>query len=344
MEATGGAAGGQGDPAQDDEDADAPDGQTPVPVPAPRGKRRRKLSEVADDAITGTEHLMVADPAQARVRALFTGHGVGDDRVDLETFGDLIGRLGRFFQSLTESRPQLFALDFGHSVEVEIGPPEEEATRAAARLAELDTDQLLQQAAEGDSSAARLLASAIPETAIAGYAARELFQEDETDIVPAVLAYGKEVTETYKGLVRSLAADMVSLELSLPTSTDPDAGQRHVVASLGAEGAERYRDALNEVGTEETLKVTAVGTLTMADSGHREARLTLDKTAPRPPQLRRNRQSITARYTTIAGQQIRDDSLWDKPVVADFDMTRDRAGTTARTRPPQFVLKGARLR
>lgn len=320
--------------------ADEPDGRSdppkepasPAALPA-RGKRRTRLRDVADEALKGRGQLMTADPATARIRAIFTGHGVGDDRADLSVLGDMSTRLGRLFTSLTESRPQLFALAFGNSIEVIIGPPEEEIERAAAALRTLAEDP------EREA----LLPSAVPETTLAAYALRELLLESEDDVVAAALSYTADVANAYKTFVRHLADDMLSVRLALPTDVDRDASGGTLSIELASDTAVRYKDALSAIGDEEVVRVQAFGTLTMADSGAELVRLKLDPDAPKHALLRRKR-SITARYTRRAHTQIREGNLWDHEVRAEFDMTRDRKGTTAQVRQPTFVLTGAALR
>jgi hypothetical protein len=307
-----------------------------VVVPQPpraRGKRRVKLREVADVALHGEGHLMVADPANARMRAIFSGRGIEQDRADLEKFGDSAKRLGRLFHSLTESRPQIFALDFGKSVTVEIGPPEDEVERAAQALRQVADE-------DDDKRAARLLASAVPETTLAAYATRDLLLASEDDVVAAALSYGASVTDAYKSFVRHLADEMISLNLSLPTDDDETASAGGLVVAIDSEQAASYREALTAVGTDEVVKVKAVGTLTMADSGSRQIRLTLAPDAAKDPAVRRHR-AITAGYTGRAGAQIEDLGLWNKEVRADFEMTRDRRGTTTQLRRPTFSLIAA---
>jgi hypothetical protein len=320
-------------PAPQDAPAETP---APAPAPAPRGKRKLRLRDVADDALKGEAQLMVADPASARIRAIFSGNGVEVDHADLGLFADSIKRLARLFMSLTESHPQLFALDFGKSVEVEIGPAEDEIERASRALA---------AAEEGESDAARLRheVEALPETTLAGFAVRDLLRASEEDVVGAALSYGTEVTDTFKSLVRHLAEDDISLRLSLPTDTDIDASEGEAIVELDSERAQLYKDALTAVGTDETIKVNAVGTLTMADSASRQIRVTLDPKARKPPELK-NRRAITARYSAKAGKQIQANGLWNTEVIAEFEMTRDRRGTTAHLRQPSFLLVGARAR
>ncbi len=239
----------------------------------------------------------------------------------------------RLFQSLTESRPQLFTLQFGHSIEVEIGPPDDEIQRAAAALSKVEEDD-----EDFADLPLRLQTAIIPETTLAALATVDLLEASETDVVGAVLSYGTEVTDAYKTLVRHLADEMISMSLTLPSTGGDD-----FVIELQSEQAEQYKQALTEVGNLETLKVRAAGKLTMADSNSKQVRLTLDSKTAKPALLR-NRRAITADYTARAGKAIRDGNLWDKDVIAEFDLSRDRRGTTAHVRPPTFVLTGARAR
>jgi hypothetical protein len=309
---------------------------TPADGPAPRSRRRTRLREVADEALEGRGHLMSADPAQARIRATFTGHGVESDRVDAETFGDSVRKLARLFTSLTESRPQVFALGFGNSVVIEIGAPEDEVERASKALAEAER-------VESPEQRERLIAQALPETTLAAYATRDLFEASEVDVVGASLSYGTQVTDAYKAFVRTLAEDDLSLRLSLPSGSDPSATQGVIEVELSSEEAQTYKEALTAVGDDEVLHVRAVGILAMADSGSRTVRLTLDRNAPKEPALR-NHRTVTARYSGRAHREIKEQGLWDQEVVAEFEMTRDRRGTTAHLRRPTFLLLGARRR
>jgi hypothetical protein len=326
----------QAPPANDEDETAGDAGEQQSAAAAPRGKRKRRLRDVADEALKGEAQLMVADPASARIRAVFSGNGVEADRADLGLFADSIKRLARFFTSLTESQPQLYALNFGKSVEVEIGPAEEEVERASRALAAAE-------AGESDAVRIRREVEALPETTLAGFAARDLLLSSEEDVVGAALSYGTEVTDTFKSLVRHLAEDDISLRLSLPTDTDVDARGGEVVVELDSERAQVYKEALTAVGTDETVKVKVAGTLTMADSASRQIRVTLDPKSRKPPELK-NRRAITARYSAKAGREIKAAGLWDKEVIADFEMTRDRRGTTAHLRQPTFLLVGARAR
>lgn len=279
---------------------------------------------------------MSADPARARIRATFSGNGVADDRVDAETFGQSVSKLSRLFTSLTGSRPQVFAMAFGNSVTIEIGAPEDEIERAVKALAAAEAE-------EDDKKRERLVAQAVPETTLAGYAALDLLQESQDDVVGAALTYGTQVTDAYKALVRALADDDLSMKLALPSAQDLTGASADVSIELESETAQDYKAALTAAGDDEVLKISAVGILSMADSGSRMIRLTLDIEATKDPALR-GRRTITARYTGRAHQQIRDGGLWDQNVIAEFEMTRDRRGTTAHLRRPTFTLISAKPR
>jgi hypothetical protein len=245
-------------------------------------------------------------------------------------------RLSRLFAVITASRPRLYALDVGHSIEVEIGPPDDEIKRAVAALRAVE--------AEHDEKAARrMMQQVLPETTLAAYAVRDLILASEEDVVGAALSYGTQVTDAYKSLVRQLADESVSLELALPTDEDPSALNWTETVSLDTATAQGYKHALAAVGSDETVTVAAVGTLTMADSANKQVRLAVERSGARDPALR-NRRVITARYTQQAGQEIRDLNLWDSQVRARFEMTRDRRGTTAHVRRPTFLLVEARPR
>jgi hypothetical protein len=178
--------------------------------------------------------------------------------------------------------------------------------------------------------------SRVPETTLAAYATRDLLEASEDDVVSAALSYGTAVADAYKSLVRVLAEEEISLQLHLPT--EPDAP-----VELTHETANAYKEALRSVGSEETLRVRATGALSMADAGRRQIRVTLDRPATKDPALRRRR-AITARYSGAAGRKIEDQGLWNKPVVATFEMTRDRRGTSASVRRPTFLLVDVRPR
>jgi hypothetical protein len=227
----------------------------------------------------------------------------------------------------------MFGLAFGNSVEVEIGPPDDEVERAARALREVEESD-----EDFDDLPLRLQTALIPETTLAVLATVDLLQASEEDVVGAVLEYGTDVTDSYKTLVRHLADADLSMSLRFPRTDGED-----FTIELASAQAARYKEALTEVGNLETLKVQAVGTLTMADSTSRQFRLTLDPNAPKHPLLR-SRRTITADYTAHAGKEVRENGLWDKEVVAQFDMMRDRRGTTAHVRPPTFTLIDVRAR
>jgi hypothetical protein len=211
--------------------------------------------------------------------------------------------------------------------------PDDEIERAARVLREVEASD-----EDFDDLPLRLQTALLPETTLAALATADLLEASEDDVVGAVLAYGTEVTDSYKTLVRHLADADVSMALRFERSD----GQEFEI-NLASEQAAQYSEALTEVGSLETLTVEAVGTLTMADSTTRQIHLTLDPKTPKPLPLR-NRRTITADYTAQAGKEIREGGLWDKEVVASFDMTRDRRGTTAHLRPPTFTLMSARAR
>jgi hypothetical protein len=300
-------------------------------VPATRGKRKRLLRDIAEEKLYGNARFLVSDPMRARVQATLSGPFVLSDRADMDSLGDSIKRIGHLFMTLTESRPQLFDVAWGNSVTLEIGAPDDEIERAAKALAEVD-------AVDETEITSRMFQAAVPETLLAAFATQDLLVISEEDVVSAALQYGKAVTDAFKGLVRTLADDEMSLALTLPLSPD-----EHETIELSSTDARVYKEALMTVGSEETVKVRAVGVLTMADSSARQVRLTLDKSA-RNDQALRKRRVITAKYTVAAGRKIRDLNLWDHSVRVQFEMTRARAGTATTVRPPTFVLVDAEPR
>jgi hypothetical protein len=297
----------------------------------PRGKRKRLLRDIAEEKLSGEARLMVTDPVRARVQATLSGPLVLSDRADMGTLGDSIKRLGHLFMTLTESSPQLFNLAWGNSVTLEIGAPDNEIERAAKALAEVDATPELEITSQ-------MFRAAVPDTLLAAFATQDLLVISEEDVIGAALSYGKEVTDAFKGLVRTLADDDLSLEMTLPVALD-----QHETVELSSLVAQRYKEELMTVGSDETVKVKAVGVLTMADSGARQIRLTLDRNAAKDPSLRKRR-AITAKYTLAAGRKIRELNLWDHSVRAEFEMTRARAGTSTTVRPPTFVLVDAEPR
>jgi hypothetical protein len=196
--------------------------------------------------------------------------------------------------------------------------------------------------AKTDKERAKLAPAAIPDTLLAALAAEELLDASTEDVLKASLSYGTTVTDAYTRLVRTLADDEISMTLEVP-EVDKDAQPIRRELEISTQTARDYKDALLATGSQETVKVSAAGTLTMADSARRHIRLTLDKAAAKDPRLS-NRSAILARYTVSAYQAIRDENLWDRYVIADFEMTRDKQGTTAQRRSPSFILIAARPR
>jgi hypothetical protein len=311
------------DPEEGTEGADAPTPADTQGTPLARGKRKRKLGDVAEEALAGQGYMITADPDRNRVKATLSGEGIEAERADIEATGETMKRFGHLLSVFTGSRPQLYSFSFASSVVLEIGAPEEEISRANATRKEVEAEK-------DDKRRKRLMYAAVPETTLAAYATRDLLEASQDDVVSAALSYGTAVAEAYKSFVRVLADEDISLSLELPT----DPAQPVVLTS---ETASQHKEAMRAVGSEETLRVKAVGILSMADAGSKQIRLQLDREAQKEPALR-GRRAILARYTSAAGNKIQENGLWNTAVIATFEMTRDRRGTSASVRRPTFLL------
>jgi hypothetical protein len=322
-------------PGQKDGQADSGSAAPPKPEKQKRlSKRRKLLGEIASEELKGTGRLMAGRTAET-IRAVFDGIGVDQDSVDAEVFNDSSGAITRLLAAMTGSRPRYVEFGFAHSVYVDIAAPEEELDLAEEGLREYDK-------AGTDEERVKLARAAIPSTLLAGLAAEDLLDASTEDVLKASLSYGTTVTDAYKALVRTLADEEISMTLELP-ETGEDARPARRELQVSTQTARDYKDALSAAGSQETVKVSAAGTLTMADSARKQVRLTLDKGAAKDVRLA-NRTAILARYTVTAYQTIRKENLWDQHVIADFEMTRNKRGTTAQRRPPSFVLIAGRPR
>lgn len=318
-------AGGGGDVAPNQ--ADAPK----------RSKKRRRLRDIAKEELQGTGRLM-AGRTKETIRAVFDGRGVEEHSVDAETFNDSATGVTRLFTTMNGSRPRYTAFGWGSSVWVDIAASEEELDRAETAWAEYERTKSNRKR----ESLARL---AIPDTILAALATEDLLAASSEDVLSAALSYGTEVTDAFKALVRTLAEEEISMKIEIPQEPEEEAAERSTrQRELSSGTAQQYKDALQAAGSQETILITAVGVLTMADSARRQVRLTLDSKATNDPALGARRTAITARYTLKAHDAIKKDNLWDQHVIATFEMTRDKTGTTAQKRAPSFVLISARLR
>jgi hypothetical protein len=313
--------------------------------PAPRGKKRRLLKEISEEVLKGEARLMV--DASTLLRAIFRGEGVSDSSVDAEVFSSSVGQLTKLLSTMTGARPQIYAFGFGQSVYVDIGPSEDELDRADEALGEYERAQ--DDKTKTDAQRSRLAEAAVPETLLAVLATSELIESSADDVVGSALSYGTQVSDAYKGLVRVLAEEDISMDLELhgerfEGAPGPPIPVEEALPGLSSEVAREYREALTAAGSEEIVKITAVGILTMADSGRRQVRLTLDPKAKRDPALPRRQLSIIANYSPAAGRNIKEQGLWDNEVIARVEMTRDRRGSTAHVRRPTFRLISAKPR
>lgn len=180
----------------------------------------------------------------------------------------------------------------------------------------------------GDNETIRM-ADPISPTVEASRQISDLMQAHDDELVQLARSVGPEGARAYRRLLKAIG-DSEDAEVSW---TSP--GRQPVaVTSIGATKAFM---ALDREGESESDTFVVAGHLSMADADLHQFKLKLPKGAPRPPQLKGKR-IVNGAYDDPVGQFVKEKGLWDRDVVAEIRIEREREETVAAPRNPKFHL------
>ncbi len=291
--------------------------------------RNKALREEMEKRL-GSWSFFSGHEADAPIQMTVEGDYIGKTSGDGEAIGLMIVRICKLFSALG-AKPQLERLSFAKSVTVEFRAPDLEAARAQEKL---ESARRLSAAAGNSPSSEqadainRALRGAVTDILVASQLASDLVAVPSTEAPEVAVGFGTDVASAYKTLANAVAHADVTLTIKAPA---------HEPIELTPAKASRVVEELRASTEPRETKITAFGTLSIANQEQHGFGLRLDRDATRHALLKGKR-VVNGVYLPEVEAKIRDGNLWGAQVRATLLVVRDALISTSTVRPPEFTL------
>jgi hypothetical protein len=284
-------------PAEDQTDIDAVEAETQLET----ARHRKDLLDFIRDTLPeDSRNYAVAPVLETPVRLTYNADGVTAEGGRPRVIGGLLSAIDEFlFQLSGGDKFWLRSLDFKSSVNVVIEPDVPTAIRERAEnLRDTDPEGVIYRST---------LAELIPDSVAAANAAVRILSMPSGAGLQQARRFSSEVAEAYVRIAKEVDDGDGALLIEAPGNRSTTFRKATATAVVEHSKQREEREPISDI--------TIVGTLTRTDSEEKTLRVVLDRDLlPRVFDARRR--VVEGTYSRAAGDQVRNDNLWDKRVIA----------------------------